>query len=213
MAQVITFEGYRPSPRFDSIPWTEARVEEATTEDGPWTQIDVFALSPVDSDPEHPASRSFTTELASDTPDLWYRIVFADGTGDVLQPTTPVQNAGADATFPSASAYADVDELARILKIRAPSADQTTAMERVLLAAAGEINSEIGRTNSDLAGWQLSLAQEVNLERAVEHWRQEESPFGLVGLGAEMGSAFASKDSWERHALKLAPLKDQWGLA
>jgi hypothetical protein len=115
--------------------------------------------------------------------------------------------------FPAASAYADVDELARILKIRTPSTEQTTAMERVLLMSAGEINSEIGRSNSELSGWQLALAEEVNLERAVEHWRQEESPFGLVGLGAELGSAFTAKDSWERHALKLAPLKEEWGIA
>ena len=56
-------------------------------------------------------------------------------------------------------------------------------------------------------------SSQVNLERAVEHWRQQESPFGLVGLGPEMGSSFTARDSWERHAHKLAPLKDQWGLA
>lgn len=213
MAQVITFTGYTPSPRYDSLPWTEARIEEGDSEEGPWTQIDVFTLSPVDADPTTPASRSFTTELASDEFDLWYRVVFADASGDLLQPTTPVQNTVSDVVFAQAAAYADSTELARILKIRAPSTDQVAAMDRVLLTAAGEINSEIGRVNSDLTGWQLSLATEVNLERAVEHWRQQESPFGLVGLGPELGSAFTSRDSWERHALKLAPLKDEWGLA
>src|SRR5262245_13534825 len=43
-------------------------------------------------------------------------------------------------------AYATRDELARILKIRTPSDEQWTAMDRVLTAAAGEINSEIGLT-------------------------------------------------------------------
>jgi hypothetical protein len=83
-------------------------------------------------------------------------------------------------------------------------------MERVLLMLAGEINSEIGRTNSELSGWQLSLAEEVNLERAVEHWRQEESPFGLVGLGAELGrrSRRRIRGSGTR---KLAPLKEASG--
>jgi hypothetical protein len=53
----------------------------------------------------------------------------------------------------------------------------------------------------------------VNLERAVEHWRQQESPFGLIGLGAELPAERTARDSWERHAHKLAPLKGQWGLA
>lgn len=112
------------------------------------------------------------------------------------------------------TSYASTDELFRILKIRNASADQILAAERVLLAATGEINSEVDLVTGDtLDDWQTSVAEEVCLERAVEHWRQQESPFGLLGLGAESGVAFASKDSWGRHAEKLAPLKGQWGLA
>ena len=113
------------------------------------------------------------------------------------------------------TAYATTAELARILKIRTPSQDQTDAMERVLDVAAGEIDSEIDRadTDPDLADWQLALAAEVNIERAVEHWRQQESPFGILGLGAETGATHTAGDSWKRHALKLGPLKTQWGLA
>jgi hypothetical protein len=213
MSQVITFEGYRPSPRYDSIPWTEARIEESTTEDGPWTEIETIALSPVDSDPSEPALRNLTTELASDDDGLWYRIVFLDATGDSLSPTDPVQNLS---STEGATSYATVSELARILKIRTPSDDQTRALERVLRVAAGEIDTEIDlpSTADPLSGWQLALANEVNLERAVEHWRQQESPFGLIGLGGEIGGGmFASTDSWERHAKKLAPLKQQWGIA
>lgn len=209
MAQVITFEDYTPPARFDSLPWTQVRIEEAATATGTWATIDTINLSPLDTDPSDPAVRSFTTENASDTPDLWYRVVFLDAASDESQPSTPIQNSAS-----TVAPYATVSELARILKIRDPSAAQTAAMERVLLTAAGEIDSEIDlASTTELAGWQLSLAAEVNLERAVEHWRQEESPFGLIGLGAELGSAFTSKDSWERHALKLAPLKGQWGLA
>ena len=87
-------------------------------------------------------------------------------------------------------------------------------MERVLLVAAGEINAEIDLATDDgLAGWQLSLAAEVNLERAVEHWRQQEAPFGLIGLGPELPAERTARDSWDRHAHKLAPLKAQWGIA
>lgn len=110
--------------------------------------------------------------------------------------------------------YCDADELFRVLKIREPSAAQQEAAERVLAAATGEIDSEIDLVDGDaLSGWQISLAAEVCLERAVEHWQQGGSPFGLLGLGAETGVAFASADSWRRHALKLAPLKAQWGFA
>lgn len=211
MAQVITFEGYLPAPRYDATAWTAAELYEGTTATGPWVLIEVFTLSPVDADPANPAYRDFTTELASDAMDLWYYFIFKDASGDDSQPTAPVQNTESEAF----TSYGSVIELFRILKIRTPSAEQTTAAERVLLAAAGEINSEVDLASTDsLSGWQIALATEVCLERAVEHWRQQEAPFGLIPLGGEMGGAErTARDSWERHAHKLAPLKGQWGLA
>lgn len=210
MAQVITFENYLPSARYDATPWTEADIEESTTADGPWTLLETIALSPVDADPANPAYRDFTTELASDDEDLWYRIVFKDATGDESQATTPVQNSAAS-TF---AAYSNVTELARILKIRAPSAAQTNAMERVLVAAAGEIRAEIDLAEDvTLSGWQLALAAEVNLERAAELWEREEIPHGIAGIGSEFGATHLSRNSWDKHAYTLAPLKNQWGIA
>lgn len=211
MAQVITFEDYRPSPRYDGLPWTEAELYEGAEVDGPWTLLETFTLAPVDADPENPAYRDFTTELASDEVDLWYHFVFKDATGDELQATAPVQNSETVAF----TSYGSVLELFRILDIRQPTDAQTTAAERVLLAAAGEINSEINLAEDDsLAGWQVALATEVCLERAVEHWRQQEAPFGLLPIGGEFGGAERlARDSWNRHAHKLAPLKAQWGLA
>lgn len=107
------------------------------------------------------------------------------------------------------SAYATVSELARLLKVNATDREQ--ALVRVLIAAADEIDAEVGRTSRYTIP--PRLATEVNLERAVEHWQQTQSPFGIVGLGSEFGPSFTSKDSWERHAFKLAPLKETWGLA
>jgi hypothetical protein len=211
MSQVITFENYQPTPRYDGEAWEEVRIQEADAadaENADWTTIETIALSPLDADPTEPASRDFTTSNASDTIGLWYRLIFVDGDGDELLPTVPVQNVH------PVSAYATVGELARILKIRNPSDEQRDAMERVLLAAAGEINSEIDlASDSGLTGWQVALAQEVNLERAVEHWRQQESPFGLLAVGVDVPAERTARDSWERHALKLAPLKSQWGVA
>jgi hypothetical protein len=107
----------------------------------------------------------------------------------------------------------DTIELFRLLKIANPTAAQTLAGERVLLAASGEIDSEIDLAADDdpLAGWQLALVEEVNLERAVELWR--ETPFGIVGIDSDIGGTHTARNTWERYAHKLAPLKSQWGLA
>lgn len=211
MAQVITFEDFTPPPRFDGHAWTNVKIEETDDPDtGVWATIDTLTLSPADSDPASPATRSFTTELATDLPDLWYRITFIDGTGDESQPSVPIQN-----TASAVAPYATVAELARILKIRTPTAQQTAAMERVLIAAAGEIDSEINlSTGVELASWQLALAAQVNLDRAADLWRHTESIPGVTGLLGDDGQTpVPGRYSWERYAARLAPLKDQWGIA
>jgi hypothetical protein len=83
-------------------------------------------------------------------------------------------------------------------------------MERVLVAATGEVNAEIDRVD-DLAPWMVMLATEVTLERAVEHWQQAEVPYGIWENA--LGPIVVGRDTWSRHALKLAPLKQQWGMA
>src|SRR5215471_7940486 len=95
-------------------------------------------------------------------------------------------------------AYTTVDELARVLRLRQPSEAQGAAMQRVLDTAAGEINRCIGTAwgSADAASWPdtpdvpdalaAALVTEVNLERAVEHWQQQESPFGVIGLGEQV---------------------------
>jgi len=208
MTQVVSFVDYLPSPRYDSLPWTEARIEEGATVSGPWSLVETIAISPLDADPAAPAYRNFTTQLASDG-ELWYRIVFADADGDVGQPTYPVQN-----TLNARPVYASVSELAGILRVNA--SQRHASLLRVLESAAAEIDSEIG--TADIFGATLpyaappALACEVNLERAVEHWKQVQSPFGIVGLGDDV-AMYSARDSWDRHAHKLQPLKGGWGIA
>ena len=73
-------------------------------------------------------------------------------------------------------AYADVTELQGLLRLTAPTAEQTAAMQRVLDAAAEEIDWELGYTAETPApDPPPALVVEVNLERAVEHWRQSYS--------------------------------------
>jgi plasmid maintenance system antidote protein VapI len=209
MSTVVTFIGYTPVSRLDGIPWLTASIEEGPTEDGDWTVIDTITLSPVDADPEFPSPRSFTTALGTDV-DMWYRVRFFDTNGDSSEYTEAVQNAPDDT---EATPYAGTAELARILKIRSPTADQLVAMERVLTTAALEIDSELGRAG-DFGTPYPSLVVQVNLERAVEHWSQQEAAFGIIGLGGiETGVVHTARDTWDRHAHKLAPLKDSWGMA
>ena len=208
MAEVITFTNFRPPSRFDSVPWTAVNIEESTDGETGWTQIDTLALAPLDPDPEHPALRSFTTEQGTAL-DYWYRVIFEDANSDVSQPTTPIQNTGADVGAPAVTAYATVEELQRILHLRSPTPEQLTAMQRVLDSAALEIDAELGRTEPYAEP--PALVVEVNLERAVEHWQQQESPFGIV-INAETAS-FTATDSWRRHAAKLKFLKQSWGIA
>jgi hypothetical protein len=110
--------------------------------------------------------------------------------------------------------YADTDELARILKIRTPSAEQTLALERVLIAATHEIDEEIDREDDDpVSGAEISLAAQVCLQRATELWMLQEVPLGVAGIGSEMGASYLARNSWEKYAFTLAPLKRQWGFA
>lgn len=208
---VISFVGYKPVERYDSIPWTEARLEESDTSEFDdilvWTPVETFTLSPVDADPSDPAYRNFTTELASSTEGLWYRFVWIDATADESTPTDAVQNDVDDTVM-----FATVDELARILKLRTPRAEQESALERVLIAASGEVNSEIDLADgASLSGWQLALAAQVTLERAAELWKLQEIQFGVI-LGGEFGATHMARNTWEKHAFTLAPLKQQWGI-
>ena len=210
MSQVITFSDYLPSPRYDSLPWTEVRIEEGTAAtDFPNTVIDTIPLLPLDSDPSNPAYRNFTTSNASDDSDLWYQLTFYDAAGAFSQPTYPVQNSSEERPI-----YASVSELAGILRVSVSS--RHAALQRVLQSASAEIDAEIGTVdiNGDETpyGSPPALVQEVALERAVEHWNQQQSPFGILGLG-DVGAVYTARDSWDRHAHKLSPLKGAWGVA
>lgn len=112
-------------------------------------------------------------------------------------------------------AYVDVDELARVLRLRDPTGAQGTAMQRVLDTAAYEIDVEVfGTAEFGTAQYvppYPALVVEVNLERAVEHWQQQDSPFGVIGI-SESTPIMSAKDSFDRHAHKLAPLKESWGI-
>ena len=110
--------------------------------------------------------------------------------------------------------YATAEELLAILNVRNASAAQSTKADRVLLAAAGEINRELDLSDDQaLDGFGVALASQVNLSRAAELWKEEEIQFGILGIGSEIGTTYIARDTWDKHAIKLATLKGQWGLA
>jgi hypothetical protein len=144
-----------------------------------------------------------------------YTILWSlDGTTDPDQ----VQIEPLNVTFTALTAepigptYATVAELSGLLKVSPTS--YAASLTRVLVVATGEIDVEVARSEDNpLAGWELSLVTEVCLERATEHWHQARSPFGIVTLGEESGPMWTPRDSWDRHARKLAPLRERVGLA
>lgn len=209
MAEVVTFVGYRPPVRYDAIPWTEVRVQESATEDGTYAQLEVIPLAPVDADPSQPAARSFTTELGTAL-DYWYRVVFADSTGDTSVPTTPVQNV-AGGSVPTISQYVDVVELARVLQLQAGTPAQAAAMLRVIQAASAQIDSYLAPAAPYFPPYP-ALVVSACLDIAVDLWKQEQSPFGVVVLGGEAGIAYPTRNAWRRHAQKLLPLKTEFGV-
>jgi hypothetical protein len=198
---VVSLAGVTPPARYDEQAWTRARIQQAATETGSYTLLETIDLDPVASNPAHPPTYDLTTALA--TAGYWHRVVWVDDSGNLSEPTDPVHD------LSGTTAYATRSELAAILKVN--ETNNAAALDRVLLAAAGEINSETGRT--DLAGWELALAEQVNLARAEELWKQSKAPWGLIGVDTEFGATRIARDTWERHAHMLAPLKHSWGLA
>lgn len=212
MGFVVTLSDFRPAPRYDSVQWTAVRVEEAdTASPAAWTNLGTvtFGTATLDADPANPAYRSFTIDNGT-AADYWYRLTFLDADGDEGLPSAAVQN-----TADGRPIYATVEELAQLLRVN--SSTRHASLRRVLESAATEIDAEIG--TADINGVALpygsppAIVTEVALERAVEHWQQMQSPFGIIGLGDESGSVYTARDSWDRHAHKLSVLRASWGIA
>lgn len=112
-------------------------------------------------------------------------------------------------------AYIETDELARVLEIRSPTPEQLVALQRVLDAATREIDDEIDLADDSdpLSGDGLALAEQVCVQRACELWGLQQVPLGLAGIGSEFGTAYLARNSWEKYAFTLAPLKEQFGIA
>ena len=97
MAIVVSLEEFRPVARYDGVPFTQARIEEAAVAAGPFTLLETFPLVPPDADPSDPASRSFTTNLAT-LEEGWYRVVFVDANADSVT-VGPIHNISVEPSY------------------------------------------------------------------------------------------------------------------
>lgn len=108
------------------------------------------------------------------------------------------------------TAYTTVDELARVLELRNPSSAQTDAMQRCLDAATFEVDMCVDHDEQYPAPYP-PLAVEVTLERAVEHWSQSFTPYGVFQASGQ--PILTARDTFIRHGKKLTKLKERFGIA
>lgn len=111
-------------------------------------------------------------------------------------------------------AYATTEEFLRRLRIDSPSPAQEDAAQSALDAATQEIDAYLDwianpptETPTDE---QAALLAIVNIDRASEHWRL--TPYGALNTGPDLPPVLTARDSFYRHARKLASLKTSWGV-
>lgn len=115
--------------------------------------------------------------------------------------------------------YGSTTELFRVLKIRSATPEQTAAATRYLTTATIEIDTELDRAAdaAALTSDELLLVDSVAIDRAADLWRHTESIPGVMGVLDDTSPSPTPSGywrySWERYAQRLAPLKDQWGVA
>jgi hypothetical protein len=172
MPYSITFEDYTPPPKFDGLSWTQIHIEEAPAASGPWTEIDVQPIVPLDSDPTEPMARAFTTDNATII-NGWYQIIFHDAAASTAVPTTPIQNAPVD-TMPYLPTLADLgalmhartqdnmgNEAATFNNFTRPTGDEAN---RLILQAADDVTTAI---DTDIPPGAYRYAKQAVIYRAA----------------------------------------------
>lgn len=152
MAFAVRFAGYTPPVR-DDEPWTDVRIEEAAAKEGPWTVLEEQALTPVDTDPTAPETRSITTELATLAAG-WYRLTWLDASGDQAL-TAPLFN-GANIA-PPVREVADLmlsrlrDDVGTVDTFTAETTPTATQVERFVNYGVRRVRGKAGAIPEALA--------------------------------------------------------------
>lgn len=78
---LVNLTDYRPMPRFDGVPWSQARIDGTSdVEAGTWQRITTVEFDELDADPAKPIERNFTIRLTNPAT-TWLRVVFLDDEG------------------------------------------------------------------------------------------------------------------------------------
>ena len=173
-----TFESYSPPRRYDGQPFTIAEIREAATEDGSYTTIESINLFPVDADPTAPASRNFTTALATIV-DGWYVIRWVDAGGSSFD-SDPVQYV----TTGDSSATEIKEKIGRMVESTSePTLSDTDLDDLVDAAARADAEGRYRGESNWTPTWDLNAA-------AAEGWARKASKAASNFNFAEDGQRF-----------------------
>lgn len=204
MTFVVSLAGFTPGPRYNNTPWTQGRIEESSTQTGMFVPIEVIELDPLDTDPENPVARNFTTSLAT-LEFGWYRVVFIDAFGGE-QASDAVEWQPVSVTTLT---YAQVSDLRSYVPVTLPETNEqlTTLLRRCEV----EIDEVIPRLYpDDEPGVKIVPGDETNLlleglrdatcAQAEYHLHMGEA-FFVEAYGASEGPDTSSK----RKAPRISP--------
>ena len=138
MPRVVILADFRPSPRADELPWTEARIEETDDPAGEWEGLKTVELDPVDEDPLKPIERTFTVAPTKE----WLRVVFLDAEGGEDDPSPVAATSGVQFR-------PTVAQVSAVLRARTYMDAEDGLVGGAL---AGEFNSDTTPTAEDLEG-------------------------------------------------------------
>lgn len=161
MSFTHSFIGYKPPVRYDGDPWTQVRIEESATEDGTYAEVETLALSPIDTDPTAPASRSVTTDEAS-LEQGWFRLIFLDAEDQAAPASTPVYSPATSDTVAFATAAQVATRLGRSLTTL-----EEAQINGVLEGIAGLMRAEAGKTDDWTPDPIPSALREMSIQKAI----------------------------------------------
>lgn len=185
MGFVVSLTHFTPAPRYDSVPWNRARLEESAEFEGPYLPIETFNLSPLDVDPEEPQSRDFTSTEAT-LESGWYRIVWLDAS-DNEDPSGAVYSPAVGVLYATAG---DVRNYVAPKEIGLSDPD----LELVLQQAQRDVDSVLGAyVVSETTGLKLDPSTLTDSQRE----RLRRATCAQVQYRLEMGADFFSKGQHE----------------
>jgi len=190
VGQVVSFEGYTPTARYDGIPFARVQVQESVASAGPFTVIDEVPLTPLDSDPSNPSARNVTTANASAASGLWYKLVFLDANDDQSE-SLPIRHEPDSVLAPTALCTDEDVRLYLAIKPTDLSDDDRGVIIRLVNAASETFADESQRLwvvpdDENPADRFYDVAQ-TDIDRG---WVRIEDARDVVGIGyADGGSA------------------------